>query len=238
MSWSRGRGRWWRTGRMLGTTGGSSARVGRRGEYNWRDGGRARLTWRCYPCAAAMPAARPVAQAQRKLYPPIGPNASSTSPDRVEPGVPPALQRPRVHLRQAHPAARHLRLLVALVSGPRQLAAHQHLDQPAALLPAELRQRSGRSDTGRLGQRVGEPLGQLAPEHPGDRTGPLRPERGLPRRLVETGPLHREPGAGVTLQARAHQDVGDVEHRRAAVPAVGEEEPTAAAGAPSGHRAR
>ncbi len=30
--------------------------------------------------AAPSPAARPVAQAQEKLYPPTGPNASSTSP--------------------------------------------------------------------------------------------------------------------------------------------------------------
>ena len=36
---------------------------------------------------AAMPAARPVAQAQEKLWPPIGPKASSISPQRYNPGT-------------------------------------------------------------------------------------------------------------------------------------------------------
>ena len=115
--------------------------------------------------------------------------------------MPPALQRARRHLRQAHPAARHLRLPVPLVSGPGKLAAHQYLDQAAALIPAELRQRAGRVDAGRLGQRAGQPVGELAPEHPGDRTGALRLERAHPRRLVERSPLDREPSAAVTLQA-------------------------------------
>jgi hypothetical protein len=36
--------------------------------------------------AAPIPAARPVAHAQKKLYPPTGPNASSTSPQMNNPG--------------------------------------------------------------------------------------------------------------------------------------------------------
>src|SRR6185436_13557354 len=36
---------------------------------------------------AARPAARPVAKAQEKLWPPIGPNASSISPQRYSPAT-------------------------------------------------------------------------------------------------------------------------------------------------------
>ncbi len=39
------------------------------------------------PCYTASPAARPVTHAHRKLWPPIGPNASSSSPHRWRPGA-------------------------------------------------------------------------------------------------------------------------------------------------------
>ncbi len=57
---------------------------------------------------AAPPATFPVTHAQRKLNPPIGPNASSISPHRYRPRET-AFQRGRVHLVQRDAAPRHLR---------------------------------------------------------------------------------------------------------------------------------
>ena len=55
--------------------------------------------------------------------------------------MPAALHGPRIDLGQAYPTTRDLRLLVALVAGPRQLTAHQHFDEADALFPSQLGQR-------------------------------------------------------------------------------------------------
>ena len=143
-------------------------------------------------------------------------------------GMAPALHRPRVDLRQADAAAGHLGLAVSLVAGPRQLPLHQRLDQALPLRPAELRQRP-RAAARRPRRPARRPaaIGQLARGARRRRSEYPRAERRLPRRRVERRPADPEARGAVALGARADRDVRHVEHRRAAVAVMGEQEAAA-----------
>src|SRR4029077_3813809 len=65
-----------------------------------------------------------------------------------QPGMLPALHRSRVDLPKAHPAAGHFGLPVPFVSGPRQLAPDERLDDPEPLCAPQIRKGAPRIDAG------------------------------------------------------------------------------------------
>jgi hypothetical protein len=140
----------------------------------------------------------------------MGPNASSRSPQRNNPG------------------SRRLSIVfslpVALIAVPRQCESNERVDEPQSIGPREVRERAARIELDRRHQRLRQPLGQAVANGAKDRPRALRPERRIPHSVVEPGPSYDNTRRRAALEARAHGDVGDVEHRRAAVSAVREEE--------------
>ena len=137
--------------------------------------------------------------------------------------MPPALHRPRVNLRETHPSPRDLGFLVALVTRPRKLAAHEGGNQPESLLAPQLSEEACWINAGNAEQHVREPVGHLRADRREDCALPLRFERLLPRRVVEGGPLHGDARRRAAFEPRAHHHVRHVQHRGAAVTAVRKE---------------
>jgi hypothetical protein len=141
----------------------------------------------------------------------------------VEPRHAPALEGRRVHLTERHAAARHLRLLEALVAAPGERVAGEPLHQRPALLAPELRQLAPLLHPHLLEELLREPGREVIPEDAEDaRRAPcLKPL--VPGLGVQGAPLHKERLSRPARLAGTHGEVGDVEHRGAAVPAMGEE---------------
>src|SRR6476660_4729254 len=62
----------------------------------------------------------------------------------VESRMSSAFHRARMYLPEIHPAARHLGLLVSLITTPRQRASDQHRDQTKTFIASQLRERTRR----------------------------------------------------------------------------------------------
>ena len=81
-----------------------------------------------------------------------------------EAGMPAALERPRIDLRERHAAAGDLGLGVAAVPRPRQGMAGERRDQPLALLAAQPGEALRAVDPGVREERVGQAVRQVAAE--------------------------------------------------------------------------
>ncbi len=185
------------------------------------------------------PAARPVAQAQRKLWPPIGPKASRISPQRKRPGWR-RLSSVRGSISErATPPPVTSALAVALVARPGEGIAGERLDQAAALLAAELGEARRAVDPGVGEERVGQAVRAGARRsRPDDGAARPRGSRRSQASASSVGPLHEDRLRRAAGQARAHGEVRDVEHRRAAVAAMGEEKAAVGRERPFGPGAR
>ena len=194
-----------------------------------------RLTSHVSRLPAPLPAALPVAQAHRKLYPPMGPKASRASPQMNRPGcrrlsiVRGSISARLTPRRSPRPSGTLRRRSRGVHSGRARRPAGGV--RPAAAAPAAARPqpRPARSAC-RPGDRAGA---AGLPRRP---TGFLRPQQGfLPAGGIQGSPSDQRPGPRPRLrQPGADGHVGHVEHGRPAVALVGEQEPAGGGGSTGG----
>ena len=138
--------------------------------------------------------------------------------------MPAALHRARINLGQRHATAGNLSLLVALVAVPREVAAHERVDQPKALLAREIGDVPGGADA-RDGKEGGsESVGQISAEHVHYRARTGCAQQPFPGGGIVRGPAHREFRAGrFSFEPRANDNMRNIEDRRTTVTAMSEQ---------------
>ena len=136
----------------------------------------------------------------------------------------PALQRPGVDLAQPDAAAGDLGLFVPLVAGPRQRVGREGVDEPAALVAAQVGALAVGRDVGVGQQAVGEPGGQRLADGRRHQPAAGRAQRVVPGPGRAVGPAHRDRLVGTARPGQRRQ-VRHVQDGRAAVAPVREQEP-------------
>ena len=154
-----------------------------------------------------------------------------------------ALQGAGIDLGEGHAAAGDLGLAVALVARPGEGMIGEGLDEPAPLVPTELRERTRALHARVFEEGLGEPVGEMAAEESEGGARGLA-EEPVPGVGIQIGPLDVERLPGAAGQPGTDGQMGEVEDRGAAVAAVGEEEAAVAGGgalrswSAEGHRPR
>ena len=141
-----------------------------------------------------------------------------------EAGVEAAFHRAGIDLGEGHAAAGDLGLGVPFVARPGEGMVGEGRDQPEPLLAAELGERAAALDSRVREERLGQAIGQVAAEQA--EHGPRALAQEAPSQAAASSSVHctRKGCGGAPREAGAHRQVGDVQHRRAAVAAMGEEE--------------
>src|SRR5688572_27883771 len=141
-----------------------------------------------------------------------------------ETGMEAALERDGIYLAERHAATGDFSLLVAFVAHPRQAVARECVHDACALLALQLGQRAIGRYVRLVDQHVSDARRDVLTQRGSELVIALRAQNVIPRRRIQLTPLYEDGRTRLTLQAGAHCNMGDVEHRRTAVTAMREEE--------------